>query len=214
VFVQSSDLNVNVNSTYPGGTSWHAYVNNATGAPVSFTVYAVCAKPKRGYVLETSGNVSVGANAQAGFTVFCPAGTRILGGGASSPSDSLAENINSSYPVSPPNPYGWHVDFNNDTALAGEFGVYALCSTYPAKTGYTVFTGTEEPNPAGTNSVADAVCPSGLSVLGGGVISGSGATTVDINSTYPLSRGSGWEDLENNGSTANAVISPYGICAS
>ena len=46
VTINSSNLSVNINSSYPSGTAWHAYVNNASGSDITFDVWATCALQK------------------------------------------------------------------------------------------------------------------------------------------------------------------------
>jgi hypothetical protein len=143
------------------------------------------------------------ASQYSGFQA-CPTGTKILGGGAV----ALGGLINSSYPVS----NGWHADVNGDGSTGAEFAVYAVCSKYSvATTGYGVHAGTTVDNPPGSETFAAAFCPSGQVPLGGGVSSTSSDTSVNINSTWPIS--GGWGAYENNASSFDRSITPYVICA-
>jgi hypothetical protein len=208
VFISSSSLFANVNSSFPDGdgVSWDGYVNNASGFTTSFEVWAVCAKPRTGYIRVVTSGLSNPNGAQNGFTQFCPTGTKILGGGALLLSPGYA-NINSSYPTL----NGWHVDANNGSGADETFSVYAVCSKYPSTTGYGVHAGSPVDNPPSTETTAGLSCPTGQSSLGGGVFSNSGSTSVNLNSTEPVT--AGWLNYVNNATSNDWSIQAYVICA-
>jgi hypothetical protein len=179
VFVSSSSLSANVNSSYPDrdGVSSDADVNNFSGSPTSFEVWAVCAKPHSGYVQAQSTGLTNASGTQGAFTEGCPAGTRILGGGGFLSSGGDA-NINSSYPSG----NGWHIDANNGTTSNETVFVFAVCSSYSlSTTGYGVHAGSAADNPPLTETAVSLACPTGQSSLGGGVYSSSPSTSVNIN---------------------------------
>jgi hypothetical protein len=208
VFTKNGNLHLNLNNSFPSGTGWYAYVNNGTGTNQTFKVYAICAKPKTGYVVVNPGFVGVSPNSQGSFTQPCPQGTKILGGGAYSTVPDLGQNMSSSFPSG----NGWRVDFNDNSASATSFEPFAVCSKYGAKTGYTVISGSPVPNPTGQSTPSTVPCPSGLSVLGGGVATSSGQDTVNINSTFPQNSTT-WGNVENNASNSDDSVTPYAICA-
>jgi hypothetical protein len=210
VFVSSSSLYANVNSSYPDsdGVSWDGYVNNYGGGTTSFEVWAVCAKPHSGYVRAESSGLNNAAGTQSGFTEVCPTGTHILGGGGFLSSPGFA-NINSSYPSG----NGWHVDANNGTTASEGFAVFAICSKYAlSTTGYAVHVGSAADNPPLTETAIGLNCPAGQSSLGGGVYSNSTSTSVNLNGTQPTT--GGWESWMNNATSNDAAVTPYVICAS
>ncbi len=207
VYSFSGSLGVNINGSYPNGTGWVAYVNNNSGSNTTFAVFAVCAKPKTGYTMvEVSGIPNPAGSQSSGF-VACPAGTRVLGGGGLSVSGDLAANINDSYPTA----NGWHADVNNGSGSATTFNVYAVCSRYSLTRGYMVVAGAAVDNPPGSQGLADAICPTGYSPLGGGASSSTSSTSVNMNTTNPFTNG--WQVYENNGSGGDASLTPYVICA-
>lgn len=70
--------------------AWTAVVDNYETDPIEITTYAICGKDRRGerqfkgklkYVSERKS--SVASSTQGGVTAECPAGTRVVGGGAS-----------------------------------------------------------------------------------------------------------------------------------
>lgn len=208
VFVTSSSLYANVNSSYPdaNGVSWDGYVNNYSGASTTFEVWAVCARPRTGYSrVATTGLINPNG-IQSGFTQACPTGKKILGGGGFLSSGGDA-NINSDYPSG----NGWHIDANNASGADETFTVYAICSNYPSTTHYGIHAGSPVDNAPNTQSPASISCPSGQSSLGGGVFSSSGSTSVNINVTQPVT--GGWVSWMNNATTSDQSIQPYVICA-
>jgi hypothetical protein len=210
VLVTSSSLGANIDATYPDvdRVSWDVYVHNNSGTDTSFRVYAVCAKPRTGYAQISSASFTDPAGGQASGVALCPSGTKILGGGAVIVTGSLLANINSSFPSGT---NAWRVDANNGSPTSTTFNVYAVCSNYGARKNYGVHIGAAVDNPPGTETAAPISCPAGQSSLGGGVVSSSFSTAVNINSTFPLT--GGWANDVNNGTTSDASIIPYVICA-
>jgi hypothetical protein len=43
VLADTADTHVNINSSYPIGSTWYVYVNNGSAVPKTFTTYAICA---------------------------------------------------------------------------------------------------------------------------------------------------------------------------
>jgi len=207
VFISSSDLGANINESAPFGNSWLAFVNNNGSSSTSFTVYAVCAKPRTGYTVRSASFTNFANSEVVGDSVQCPTGTRVIGGGSSNPSQSLLVNMNTTVPSG----NGWRVDQNNGTSSDTTMTIYAVCSKYGATQHYGIHVGTAVDNPAGTERNASAFCPSGQSSLGGGVFADEGSVAVNINSTNPLT--GGWSNYENNASSSDDTITPYVICA-
>jgi hypothetical protein len=146
------------------------------------------------------------AGTQSSGTAACPAGTKLVGGGAVISSTSLSENLNSSIPSS--DGLTWRVYVNNSSATNGTFRVYAVCVKSVGK--YAVVTGTGLSNPAGAQTSATVTCPKNTFPLGGGGFSSSGSTLVNLNSSIPLS--SGWRVDVNNASTGTNTATAYAVC--
>jgi len=209
-YVGGVSLGDYIDSSYPSGSSWSAAVTNASSTATQ--VWAVCANPQPGYTQVASAAIANPTMTQSSGSVGCPSGTRLLGGGASVSSTSSLVSLNSSYPTGT----HWNVVVNNaDPSTANTFKAYAVCSHYSlAATGYTIVVGAAVDNPAGRQTGTGFLsCPSGDSVLGGGLSSSVASTTVDINTTYPGLSGGGWQSWENNGSAADDTMTPYAICA-
>ncbi len=205
--ISGTDTNMNINSSYPFGTAWDVDVNNASANNGSFDVYAVCSLPTKGYTVATA-SFAGSAGMQSHGDATCPSGTKVLGGGAFSSSGNTSDNINSSYPSDASN---WVVDMNNASGANSGFNVYAVCSKYPAKTGYQIVYSASVTNAPQAQTLATATCPSGTVPLGGGGLSSSISTNVSLNSTLP--NGTSWSSYEDNNSTNNETITASAICA-
>jgi hypothetical protein len=203
---QSSNLNANINSSFPSASGWIADVNNNSGSDTTFFVYAVCAPHNLHYTVVVNSVTDPAFSQTTGFAT-CPAHTFVRGGGALSSSGSVLVNINSTLTAG----NGWRVDGNNATGSGTTLTVFAVCANKPA--GYTVVFGSSVTNAAGTETPATVACPAGSPFqLGGGGVSSSGSTAVNMNSTLPTS--SGWEVFENNASGSDTSISAQAICVS
>src|SRR5262249_40562087 len=132
----------------------------------------------------------------------CPPHTVPLGGGAFVASSSTAVNLNSSFPTA----VGWVVDLNNGSDQATAFAVLAVCARTPNR--YTVVPSTVD-NPRGTQSRADAVCPTGTKILGGGGFSNAG---LGVNESSNSIGGDGWRIEQNNATGGDAQVTAFAIC--
>jgi hypothetical protein len=129
-----------------------------------------------------------------------------LDGGALITSNSLLGNINSSFPT----PTGWHVDINNSGATALSFTAYVVCAK--KLPGYAQHESASVDNPAGATTAAGYICPKGDVVLGGGVLSSSTSTLVNLNSSWPAGTTT-WYNYMNNASTSDASETLFRVCA-
>jgi hypothetical protein len=207
VGVASSDLAVNINSTYPNGTAgWAVDVNNGSSSATGFAVYAVCAKKPAGYSVVTA-QVTNPAASQTTATATCPSGAKVLGGGGYSSSLSISVNLNTTIPGSPTS---WRADQNNATGNTVTVKAYAICGKNV--TGWKLVTGASTTNPASSETLSTVGCPGGRSVLGGGAYSDSSNTAINVNTTYPQSSTT-WASYENNASSSVATTKSVAICA-
>jgi hypothetical protein len=222
VQVKSGGLGEDVNTSSPlGGTSttaWQAYVNNTTGSSADYIVTAQCAKAPKGYKIVSSPGVDNPAGTQTrNVLVTCPAGTKVLGGGGVLESADPAVNLNDSFPVKVKvgrvTHYGWRIDANNASSQDNIGAIsYAVCGNV---SGYRLVQGAAVTNPALSDTFVGVTCPfvNGVAevAVGGGVVSNSGSTFTNIESTF-ADAGS-WVNYENNGSIGSAEITPLVTCA-
>ena len=201
----SSDLNANINSSFPSGQSWIVDVNNATNLETGFTVNVICIANNGDYQTVTNSATNP-AGSQTELTATCPTGKVPLGGGALSDSANTAVNINSDFPQG----RGWRVDMNNNMLSDTTYTVVAVCRKKP--TGYSVNNSGVISNPANTETHGTEACPGTSVAIGGGELSGSASVLVNQNSSYNLSN-TGWQTYENNASTTPTSLTTYAVCA-
>jgi hypothetical protein len=207
--IDISSLQANINSSFPTRNGWGVDVNNASGTASQFSVYAVCAKKPKGYLVQESASVANPANTQSGAGYACPKGTVLLGGGALSSANETDVNLDSSWPAGTSI---WYMYMNNASSLSETVHLYHVCATLNvSKTHYQLVSGPPVVNATGTETNTSAFCPGGLSTIGGGVVS-SGGLGVNINTTFPFA--GGWGGDENNASGSNADVTAYALCAS
>jgi hypothetical protein len=205
VFVFSPSLVVNVNSSFPSGTSWVADVNNGSGSAALFEVTVICGFQPTNYSVVESNDVS---NPSAGHTTAlakCPKGSKPLGGGGLSSSTSSFVNMNSTFPQKG----NWRVDENNASANSATLNAFAVCGKLK---GYVVVDpGLDLPAPGGEQSVVSVTCPDSTLAIGGGVRTNSTSVAVNINATWIDGRN--WNELINNFTGAFFTARPFAVCA-
>jgi hypothetical protein len=209
--IASSSVFANINSSLPSadGKGWRVDVNNASGASTTFTIYVVCAKPLHLYAVLVSNTGANPAGSQNRAFIGCPSGSTIIGGGALSSSGSTAVNLNGDWPSSTTS---WEIDINNASSVNATFNIYEICAKLKATANYTRVVGPTNDNPPGAESNSHAYCPTGLSVLGGGIWSSSPSTAVNLNTINPIT--GEWNGWENNASGSDAQVVSYATCAS
>jgi hypothetical protein len=214
VDVQSSSVDANVNGTYPEGTTaWGADVNNASGATISFRVWAVCGKQNAAYkVVESPFAIDVPPHGDTPLSISCPIGTRVLAGGAATNSGSTDVNLNSSYPthkkLGTSTQFTWNVDVNNATASDWFVTPVAVCGT---SRGYRIVTGPKVNMVAGGKTSAHVTCPSPTRPLSGGLLAHSADVGVNLNGSFPST--TAWRVAENDALVLFATFTPYAVCA-
>ena len=98
---------------------------------------------------------------------------------------------------------------NGDTVDHG-FTVFAICRSKPK--GYSCEYETPPVyNPPGSQTAAAISCPGASVPTGGGVVSGSWGTLVNLNSSYPIANG--WAIFQNNASGSDSGFSAQIVCA-
>jgi len=197
-----------VNSSYPDGDSaWAGFVD-AVDVPAIFFVYAVCAKRDAKWsIQEISFNGPAGQ--QTHQEVPCPAGTKVVGGGAyGEDADVGGQAINSMYPRKDGADYYWEVNMNNaDVTDQGAIAI-AICGS---AAGYRIRHTHSKPNRSGKVTLLQEGCDPQVT-LGGGVQSGSTATSVFV-SASSTETGFEWLAKENNQSSQDTTMTVWVMCA-
>ena len=94
-------------------------------------------------------------------------------------------------------------------AAAAALALAAPAAARPPK-GYQIVSSGSLGSPANQQVHGSVGCPSGKTLLGGGVFVTSSSVLVNVNSDYPS--GNGWAADVNNASGAATTFSVYAIC--
>jgi hypothetical protein len=184
--------------------AWAAPAAAASSGPAA----PATAKPA-GYKI-VSADFTAASGLDTSGSVTCPkvkgVQTVPLSGGVLNDGTSLQTNINSSWPTAK----GWSGRVSNASAAATGFSVYAVCAK--KMTGYLLQKSAAVSNPAGTQNGAGYKCPKGDDLLGGGELSTSQSTLVNLDSSWPAGT-SIWYVYVNNASSAQASFNVYHLCA-
>jgi hypothetical protein len=209
--LDTGSLKANINTSYPTSGGWEVFANNASGAASTFIVYAVCMTKPKGYVQQESATVPNPADSQNGAGYMCPKGDELLGGGEESSSQSTLVNVNSAWPAGTTT---WYMYMNNSSSVAASVILYRVCAKLNvSKIHYQLATSATIVNPAFTETAISVACPTGLSTISGGLLTGAGAGLgVTLNSSFPLT--GGWEGDENNATATGVNLTAYALCAS
>src|SRR5262249_45274505 len=126
--IGTSDLAVNMHSTFsvPGG--WRNEVDDAGPNNSSADAWVVCSRKPAGLQFVDTANIPLPPNVQTRGTVTCPAGKVMLSGGTGTTNTPVGMDINSSFPSGNNE---WIVDMNNNTGVSTTFDVTAWCATQP-----------------------------------------------------------------------------------
>lgn len=218
VFTASGDLAANVSSSYPyegGSRGWEGSVNNASGADMTFDVYAVCGRQPGHYEVVEGSAVDDPAGTQVASTADCGGRLyKVLGGVARLSSPDTAVNVNGSIPYQFGKNFlysGWKVWANNAGSGDSAVDAWAICARgmklWSIRSSFPY-----ADDPPGTEAFAEEACPVGTLPTGGGVSSHNSSTLVDVNSTYPDPGTLGWGAWENNAGSSDATSSAYVVC--
>ena len=211
-FVSSSDVQVNLNRSYPWRGSWIVSVGNASATSTPVTAYVICMVHSAGYKVVASAPASVSPESVNSQAAVCPAHTSVTGGGAYSASAATDVNINSTVP----NTFaggrtGWRVAMASSDPSSASFTVYAVCRPKPL--GYSIQWGPMQQLAPYSEVAASVTCPGASVPIGGG-----GFTAYDVqdgwitmNSSGPY--GQGWVIYENDDENVVRGFGAAVICA-
>ncbi len=187
-----------------GGNGWIVYAKNNRSNYTPLTAYVICLTYPSAVTTQLMASVSVGAGQSASQTVTCPAGSVVTGGGytgmgngtlwtdASWVSDNGLGN-------------GWQVSAKNTGAASTTFNVYAICLS-GTPLGATTVVSNADIAP-GSDGFADAACPAGKAVSGGGF-----GLSGDLVPWYSVLTSSGWRVFAHNGGTQTRGLLSMAVC--
>ena len=205
--IAGTDLEANINSSFPLGNGWTVDVNNAGGL-TTFTVTAICMRKPKGYEIQRFLDAPLPPLTQNFALATCSPGKVVLGGGALVGSGNTAVNLNSTFPVGG-GEGEWRTDVNNPTSGSFTFDTFVICAKKPR--GYTVAFGSNVENRSLTQTSAFVGCPGTKVPLSGGAISPDGGNAVSVNSLRAEPHG--WTVFENNASPIGATLQAKVVCA-
>jgi hypothetical protein len=160
--------------------------------------------PPAGYLIRQTQTQTLPALSHTQGQINCPAGTVPWGGGTVTSEPGPLVNLSGSFPDG----HTWIVRLNNATPNDASFQVSVVCAKRPA--GYTVVQGTTEVLPPLLQAGAVATCPTGTKPLGGGGLTSSGSTSVNLNSSGP--QGQSWAIEEGNGTLTDWTLTAVAVC--
>jgi hypothetical protein len=206
VLIQNDSSVANINSSYPTTNGWATNVNNAD-VESQATVYAVCATKPAGYQVRSK-TIPNPADTATAASIACARGKVLIGGGSLSSSSSLIVNLNSSFPGTT----GWFVTMDNPVSPSATVTLFSVCAKLNlSKISYQMVAPPGVDNPSHQLTATEATCPSGLSLLAGGVRS-NGGLGVTTNASFPFT--GGWIGDQNNNTLSDASVDTLVICAS
>ena len=207
--------------------AWTASALVESGSPVRITVYAICTGGRAAEsLLYRAKSKTFPAESQRGVTTPCPAGSRIVAGGLSSPGGNHVAWITSLAPAdgpdagnTPNDAYAGRLD-HYQKADSLKVTVHAVCARGPFGRGLEVhpFTTTTDPPVARTSVIA--LCDGGDQVVGGGLLSTSGLGNAVFSASAPddtdvsdpdTVADDGWIGIFENYSQAE-TLTAYAIC--
>jgi hypothetical protein len=159
-----------------------------------------------GYSVIYSGQYTAPGYSQTHGSATCPGHKEPASGGVVGESAGFASAVNSSYPSG----RSWEVDFNNQTSTSSGFVVYAVCLEQSST--YTVVENSDLTAANGTQSEGFMSCPLHTRVTGGGALSESGSTAVNIHDSFPSANG--WMVDINNQSGVGSMYTVFAVCHS
>ncbi|MGW3425863.1 hypothetical protein [Streptomyces phaeochromogenes] len=153
------------------------------------------------------------------FRANCPAGQRVLGGGALTVGGVHAV-ITEMQPIHTANGDSFEVTAAADqfgVAVAWNFQVFAFCASVPAALGVEIVSKTNAPTSGGTDQAA-APCPAGKQLIGAGgkIANGNGQVDLGIftNSSGSFATTSAAFAKEDaDGFAGNYTVTGYSVCA-
>ena len=183
------------------GNSWTAYAKNNGGTSGLLNSYAVCLFNTSGTTSMVFSQVTVPAGGNGNAAVACPAGSVVTGGGYASNTNLFVYNNMMSG-------NGWQVYANNASGSGQLLNSYATCLSGTSGTTSQVLA--QKSIAAGASDVAEASCPAGTILTGGGF---AGSTSVWVYNTSMKTLDSEiWNVFGKNLTGSSQLLNSYAIC--
>jgi hypothetical protein len=200
-----ADIGVSLETSEPVTGGWRARVNNASGKDQLFRVDVICANKPKGYKVAFA-SADNPPHATTPATVGCPTGTVVLSGGAFSTSDTTANILTS---LGPLGPHRFTASMANTSNVDQQMTTFAVCGAKPPK--YAIVSQSE--TDTGVDDPAlTPVCPTGTSVLGGGLQVVNPGFDIAIAGSLDEDR-HGWFGEAVNQRASATMFTSQAICA-
>ena len=198
-------IGTSLETSEPVTGGWRTRVNNASGTAQTFRVDVICANKPKGYRVAFAGADNP-PHADTPATVTCPTGTVVLSGGAFSTSDTTANLLTSAGPLGP---HRYTASMANTSNVDQQVTTFAVCGAKPPK--YAIVSQSE--TDMGVDDPAlTPVCPTGTSVLGGGIQVANPGSDIAIAGSLDEDR-HGWFGEAVNQRPGATMFSGQAICA-
>jgi hypothetical protein len=184
------------------GNGWQIYAKNYDSVAAPVTIYAVCLSHVSGTTSFQLASATVGTGTYGQAVANCPAGSVVTGGGFASSADNLWV-YNSSMSGN-----GWQVYARNLSGSSQPVNVYAICLSGSSATSTSISTNSSVPG--GTYGSAEAACPSGKLLTGGGYALSDNLSVY--NSSMDVSDSTKWNVYANNSGGSYALMNVYAVC--
>jgi len=198
-------IGTSLETSEPVTGGWRTRVNNASGTAQTFRVDVICANKPKGYRVAFAGADNP-PHTDTPATVTCPTGTVVLSGGAFSTSDTTANLLTSAGPLGP---HRYTASMANTSNVDQQVTTFAVCGAKPPK--YAIVSQSE--TDMGVDDPAlTPVCPTGTSVLGGGIQVANPGSDIAIAGSLDEDR-HGWFGEAVNQRPGATMFSGQAICA-
>jgi hypothetical protein len=217
-----SGLDLEVGSTLPEGTGlngWTAVATNSSPAGATMKVVAICA---RNGVTDRVRQKTVPRNSQGEAKAVCPAGTKVTGGGVGITGGSHKQEVATTEPADGPDANNepddaWLGRANNGLNHSVTLTVEAVCSGQGA---YDVIISSVKTVANNAQVSAEAKCPIGEQVTGGGIEILGSSDGIEVADTFPIDGpdadsipDDGWHGTANDDATGHQThMQVFAIC--
>jgi hypothetical protein len=196
----SVNLNMHVYTQAKNGNGWTAVVKNNNATAQNLTVYAICLTYPSASTTMVNGSIPVAGHGDGNLTIACPSGSVVTGGGFTGKADGSLWTYRSMQ-----NGNSWTVYTKNTAAVSQSFDAYAVCLAGTPLTTSSV-TGYKDLAP-GDTGLAEAVCPAGQVITGGGW-----SLSDDLTVFAALMSAGKWRVYAKNNGTHTRTLQARGVC--
>ncbi len=195
------NVGMHVYTQAKNGNGWAVVVKNNLGTAQNLTVYAICLTlPSISSTQVSDSATAIGGGGLGTATATCPAGSTVTGGGFTGKSDGSLWTFFSSQSGN-----GWRVSAMNFAAGNQNFDAYAVCLSGAPVT-VTTLNGDKDLAP-GTTALAEASCPAGQVITGGGWV-----VSNDLTVFAALMSSGYWRVYVKNNGTHTRAFQARAMC--